>query len=197
LAIREANGDEGLRVTCDARGDVADLLRFRPPPLPSLRPGTSPRQEGHKSKEIFALRVLDDRALYWAGGVMTILDVWSRFRYPLAGRERAALESLFALDLDGADFPEVGAPEFPPVLTVFHSVPLLPEDVRRSLDLGGPAPSPLVAARRADVTDAPGGSRIALTATLGEPVPAAGPGESVRKTLVFHLAMDLLALGCG
>jgi hypothetical protein len=83
------------------------------------------------------------------------------------------------------------------VLTVFHSVPLRAEEVRRGLDLGAPPPSPLVASREADVRDAPGGSLIALTATLGERVPTAGPGESVRKTLVFHLAMDLLALGRG
>jgi hypothetical protein len=125
---------------------------------------------------------------------MTVLDAWSVLRYPLAGTERAAFESLFALNLEGVDLPPVTAAAIVPALTVFHALPLPAEEVRRGLDLGTPPPS-LVALREADVVGVPGGSRIALKATLAEPVPAKGPGESVRKTLVFHLAMDLLRLG--
>jgi hypothetical protein len=67
--------------------------------------------------------------------------------------------------------------------------------VRRGLVLSELPPSSLVASREAAVEAAPGGSRIALRAALSGSVPPAGPGESVRKTLVFHLAMDLLRLG--
>lgn len=126
---------------------------------------------------------------------MTILDAWSVLRYPLAGTERAALESLFALSLDGVVLPAVQAAALAPSLTVFHAVALAPEDVRRSLVLSELPPSSLVASRDAAVEAAPGGARVALRAMLGGHVPPAGPGESARKTLVFHLAMDLLALG--
>ncbi len=174
---------DGRRVTCDARGEVTDLLR--------LDPGARPE----RASAPFALRVLDDRVLYWAGGAMSILDAWSVLRYPLAGTERAALESLFALNLDGVGPPAVPAAALAPSLTVFHSVALAPEDVRRGLALSELPPSSLVASRDAAVEAASGGARIALRATLGGRVPPAGPGESVRKTLVFHLAMDLLGLG--
>lgn len=198
--------DSGFRVTCDARGEVADLLRLGPAPQTTSFPleeigrplhAASPTHESGGSKEIFALRILDDRVLYWTKGAMTILDAWSVLSYPLAGNERAAFESLFALNLEGVDPPRVPAAPVAPTLTVFHSVALAPEDVRRGLDLETPPPSSLVTARDARIEGVGDGSRIALTATLGEPIPAAGPGESVRKTLVFHLAMDLLALGGG
>jgi hypothetical protein len=125
---------------------------------------------------------------------MTILDAWSVLRYPLAGTERAAFESLFALNLEGIDLPGVPAAAGTPSLTVFHTVALAPGEVRRGLDLSAPPPSSLVASREAELEAAPGGTRIALRAALAGDVPPAGPGESVRKTLVFHLAMDLLAL---
>lgn len=41
---------------------------------------------------------------------------------------------------------------------------------------------------------AEGASRLVLTARLSRPVPPAGPNDSVRRTLVFHLAAELLAL---
>lgn len=128
---------------------------------------------------------------------MTILDAWSVLRYPVAGTERAAFESLFALNLEGVDLPEVPAAALAPSLTVYHAVALSPDEVRRGLDLLGPQPASLVAAREAVVEAVPEGSRIALAARLGDRVPPAGPGESVRKTLVFQLAIDLLGLGGG
>jgi hypothetical protein len=206
LTVEEAGGGRGRRVTCDARGEVSELLRLLPEPgrsRPSIpleeisrtSPDASPMHGAGGSKEPFALRVLDDRVLHWAAGVLTILDAWSVLRYPLAGTERAALGSLFALNLEGIVLPEVPAAPLAPAVTVFHSVALSPEDVRRGLHLSTPAPSPLVVSREAAVEAVPGGSRIALTATLSTSVPPSGPGESVRKTLVFHLAMDLLALG--
>jgi hypothetical protein len=126
---------------------------------------------------------------------MTILDAWSVLRYPLAGTERAALESLFALNLEGVDLPAVPAAALEPALTVFHAVSLPPEDVRRGLERAERPASDLVAPPVAFVEAVPGGSRVARSARFLAPVPAAGPGESVRKTLVFHLAMDLLGLG--
>lgn len=36
--------------------------------------------------------------------------------------------------------------------------------------------------------------RLELTATLSRPIPPRGPADSVRKTLVFHLVAELLAL---
>lgn len=126
---------------------------------------------------------------------MTILDAWSVLCYPLAGTQRAALEALFALNLEGVDLPAVPAAGIVPALTVFHAVALAPEDVRRGLALSELPSASLVASREAAVEAVPGGSRIALKAVLSGGVPPAGPGESVRKTLVFHLAMDLLRLG--
>ncbi len=212
VARGEGGGDE-TRITCDARGEVADLLRLtpgaRPAPLPLeeiLRPSpdaqTAPeageagaRGSTPRAPAPFALRVLDDRVLHWTGGVMTVLDAWSILSYPLAGTERAAFEALFALDLEGVHLPPVHAVTLEPALTVFHAVALPPDEVRKGLGRAAAAPSALVASRDAVVEAAPGGSRIALTVKLSAPVPPAGPGESVRKTLVFHLAMELLGLG--
>jgi hypothetical protein len=42
----------------------------------------------------------------------------------------------------------------------------------------------------------PGGSLITIRATLAD-VPPAGPGEAVRKTLVFHLVSELFELSRG
>ncbi len=143
----------------------------------------------------FATRVLDDRVLHWAGGVMTVLDAWSVLLYPLAGTERAAFESLFALNLEGIDLPAVPAAD---IRADPHGLP------RGAAFAGRRAPRPralraaavsLVAAPEAFVEPVPGGSRVARRATFHAAVPPAGPGESVRKTLVFHLAMDLLGLG--
>lgn len=198
----------GLRVTCDARGEIVDLLRLGPEPRPAASslpleeirrppPDAPPEQDANGRKDLFALRILDDRVLHWTAGVMTVLDAWSVLRYPLGGTERAAFESLFALDLEGIDLPEIPAAALAPSLTVFHAVALGPEEVRRGLDLASPPPSSLVASRDARIEAIAGGSRIALIATLAGNVPPAGPGESVRKTLVFHLAMDLLDLGRG
>jgi hypothetical protein len=216
LSAVPGEGDGGrTRITCDARGEVTDLLRLAPAPEPASlsleeirRPspvappileagGAEARGLTPRAPVPFALRVLDDRVLHWTGGVMTILDAWSVLRYPLAGAERAALESLFALNLDGVDLPAVPAAAIAAALTVFHSVALAPEDVRRGLALSELPPGSLAASREAAVEAVPEGSRIALTAMLGGGVPPAGPGESVRKTLVFHLAMDLLRLGTG
>jgi hypothetical protein len=187
---------DGPSVTCDARGEVAELLRLllaphpNPFPLEELR-----RPSPDASPTPFALRVLDDRVLHWAGGVMTILDAWSVLTYPLAGAERAAFESLFALNLDGVELPAVPASDIVPVLTVFHTAPLSPEEVRRGLERAERPASDLIAPPEAVIEAIPGGSRIARSARFLARVPAAGPGESVRRTLVFHLAMDLLRLG--
>jgi hypothetical protein len=212
VARGEDDGDE-TRVSCDARGEVTDLLRLTPEARPEALPLEEirrPSPDAHSTPEAepagargstpraptpFALRVLDDRVLHWSDGVLTILDAWSVLRYPLAGTERAALASLFALNLDGVDLPAVPAAAIDPALTVFHAVALAPEAVRRELALSDLPPGSLVALREAAVEAAPGGSRIALRAALKGGVPPAGPGESVRKTLVFHLAMDLLRLG--
>ena len=64
---------------------------------------------------------------------MTVLDAWSVLVYPLAA-DRAAFETLFALNLDGVDLPAAAAADVAPSLTVFHAVPLAPEDVRRGLE---------------------------------------------------------------
>ncbi|HEY3348313.1 MAG TPA: hypothetical protein VGM13_00885 [Thermoanaerobaculia bacterium] len=178
----------GFRVSCDARGEVAELLR--------LGTRAEARAGGARAPAApFALRVLDDRVLHWEDGVMTILDAWSVLRYPLAAAERAAFESLFALNLEGVELPAGPAAALEPALTVFHAVPLPPEDVRRGLARAARPASDLVAPPEAFIEAVPGGSRVARSARFLAPVPAAGPGESVRKTLVFHLAMDLLGLG--
>ncbi len=125
---------------------------------------------------------------------MTILDAWSVLTYRLAGGERAAFESLFALNLDGVDLPAVPGAEEDAALTVFHALPVAPGPARAALVLSEP-PASLVVSRTVDVAPAPSGSRLASRAVLAGPVPPQGPGESVRRTLVFHLAMELLGAG--
>jgi len=177
-----------IRVLCDARGEIETLISL---PLEEIRrpfPGTPPPH---------ATRILDDRVLHWSGGRMTILDAWSVLTYPLAGRERAALASLFALNLDGVDPPDAPPADEPAVLSVFHALPVPPDEARRGLALADP-PGSVVASRAVTVVPAPGGSRLVSRAVLSGAVPPAGPGESVRRTLVFHLAMELLgARGSG
>ena len=199
------NVDEGGRVvvTCDARGEETELLRLDPVPLAGVfpfeeisrtPPDPSPPNE---TPGAFALRVLDDRVLFWRAGRMTILDAWSRLEYPLPASERAAIEKIFALDLEGISPSEESlaeAPE-PATLSVFHLSPVAPDEARGRVGKGA-LPLLLVSSREERVEAAPGGSLITIRATLAD-VPPAGPGEAVRKTLVFHLVSELFELSRG
>ena len=51
-----------------------------------------------------------------------------------------------------------------------------------------------IARRSLSLRPEEGGTRVTLRAELSRPVPPRGLAESVRKTLVFHLASELLAL---
>ena len=183
--------DGRTQVSCDARGEETDLLRLEVP-------GT--RREGHLEHgedAAFALRVLDDRVLFWRKGRMTILDSWSRLEYSLPASERAAIEKIFALELEGIRLSEAPRQEAPEAatLSVFHRSPVAPEEARERL--GHEAlPLILVTSREERVAEASGGSLITIRATLAD-VPPAGPGEAVRKTLVFHLVSELFELSRG
>lgn len=59
-------------------------------------------------------------------------------------------------------------------------------------DLSGTSP---FRSRRFRVAEEAAGTRLTLEAALSKPVPPRGLTESVRKTLVFHLTAELLALG--
>lgn len=52
-----------------------------------------------------------------------------------------------------------------------------------------------VASRRITLTGSAAGVRMAMAVTLSKPVPPRGLAESVRKTLVYHLVSELMALG--
>jgi hypothetical protein len=189
-----------ITVTCDARGEVTEMLNVGPAPSPSplpfkdisrASPENSPSPE---TPGVFALRVLDDRVLFWRAGRMTILDAWSRLEYPLPSSSRAALEKLFALELQGValrDEPHVEADE-PATLSVFHLSPAAPEVARGRLGRDA-APLRLVSGRQEFVEPVADGSRITIRATLSA-VPPEGPGEAVRKALVFHLVSEIFAL---
>jgi hypothetical protein len=203
LTVKSRAGDGDIRVTCDARGEETELVRVdfaaNPSPLPlkgisRTLQGDSPRPEAHGS---FALRVLDDRVLFWRAGRMTILDAWSRLEYPLPGSERAAIAKLFALELDGISMPEEAREKErePATLSVFHLSPVAPLEARKRAGRD-PVPLLLVSSREERVEAAAGGSLISIRATLAD-VPPAGPGEAVRKTLVFHLVSELFELSNG
>jgi hypothetical protein len=206
LTLKSAAGSDAIRVTCDARGEVSELLRLDPARLPSSlpieeisrpSPGASARHDAGGSKEPFALRVLDDRVLFWRAGRMTILDAWSRLEYPLPSSESAAIAKLFALELEEISLPESpsgGDPE-PATLSVFHLSSGAPDDVRGRVGRNA-TPLILVSSREELVDAAPGGSRVTIQATLAD-VPPEGPGEAVRKTLVFHLVSEIFELGRG
>ena len=182
-------GEGDARVTCDARGRETELVRL--PVSPNARP---PSLEEISRTGAFALRVLDDRVLFWRKGRMTILDSWSRLEYPLPASERAAIEKIFALELEGfllSEEPLPDAPE-PATLSVFHRSPVAPEEARERLGREA-LPLILVTSREERVEAASGGSLITIRATLAD-VPPAGPGEAVRKTLVFHLVSELFEL---
>jgi len=129
---------------------------------------------------------------------MTILDAWSRLEYPLPSGARAAIEKIFALDLEGiplSDERHQGASE-PATLSVFHLSPVAPREARERVGRD-PVPLILVSSREERVEEAAsGGSRITIRATLAD-VPPEGPGEAVRKTLVFHLVSELFELSRG
>jgi hypothetical protein len=231
-----------VRVLADVRGNVEELCvvwletsdASPPPPAESRAPGA------------FALKVHDDRILFWSAGRMTVLDPWSRLTYPLPAGERAVLAALFGVNLEGALL-EAPALSEPAVLTVYDSMHLSPAEAlerlgtpeghltlrpdgtrienvveeaegfvwtvagengrdRRSerivrhadgvevVHLAGDSP---VVSRRFVLQPRAEGTRLSLASVLARPVPAAGPGESVRKTLVFHLVTELLALSKG
>ncbi|HEX7528288.1 MAG TPA: hypothetical protein VF425_04210, partial [Thermoanaerobaculia bacterium] len=206
LTLESPAGSDDFRVTCDARGEETELIRLEPAP-PSLSlpleeisralQGVSPRHDADGSADAFALRVLDDRVLYWRAGRMTILDAWSRLEYPLPASERAAIEKIFALDLEGISLPEDPRTEAPgrATLSVFHWSPVAPPEARQRAGRDA-HPLVLVSSREERVEAAPGGSLITIRATLAD-VPPAGPGEAVRKTLVFHLVSELFELSRG
>jgi hypothetical protein len=130
---------------------------------------------------------------------MTVLDAWSRLEYPLPVSERAALEKLFAIELEGVSLPEESREESssaPATLSVFHLSPIPADEARGRVARGG-LPLSLVASRQTRVEESGEGSRITIEATLKGPVPPAGPGEAVRKTLVFHLVSELFELSRG
>jgi hypothetical protein len=60
-----------------------------------------------------------------------------------------------------------------------------------------PAPGPGVASRKLRVEESGAGSRLSIHPTLAGAGPPAGPGEAVRKTLVFHLVSELFELSRG
>jgi len=208
LSVHRAEDESaGFRVLCDARGAETELLRLKPScagspvPLEELcgpLPGASPRLGAGGSKSAFALRVLDDRVLFWRRGRMTILDAWSLLEYPLPASERVAIEKIFALELEGVVLPEEPAGEAaePATLSVFHLSPVAPLEARERVGRN-PFPLILVSSREERVEeDASGGSRVTIRATLAD-VPPAGPGEAVRKTIVFHLVSEIFALARG
>ena len=207
LSVSRAGGSDDLRVTCDGRGDVAELLRLDAAQDPALLPfeeisrtppaGMTPH-DARGSGSTFALRLLDDRVLYWRAGRMTILDAWSRLDYPLPSSSRGALEKLLALELEGVALPEetLEAPPAPATLCVFHESPVSAEEARRRLARDAPSLS-LVVGREVAVEEAGAGSRITIAAALAPSLPPAGPTEAVRKTLVFHLMSELFELSRG
>ncbi|MEO8586110.1 MAG: hypothetical protein ABI584_08110 [Acidobacteriota bacterium] len=207
LSVKSPPGGDDIRITCDARGAETELLRVQPThagtaiPLEencTTLPAATPRLDAGGSEEPFALRVLDDRVLFWRAGRMTILDAWSLLDYPLPASERAAIEKIFALDLEETSLPEATRQEVakPATLSVFHLSPVAPPEARERVGRD-PLPLILVSSREERVEEAPsGGSRITIRAILAD-VPPAGPGEAVRKTLVFHLVSELFALSGG
>jgi hypothetical protein len=196
--------DGSVRVTCDGRGEVAELLRlFRALTANSLLPEEGSRtppgaSTRHENDEVFALRLLDDRVLFWSAGRMTILDAWSRLEYPLPASERAALEKLFALELEGVALPEETheTPPAPATLRVFHESPVSADEARRRVARDAPALS-LVVGRETWVEESGAGSRITIEAALAPSLPPQGLTEVVRKTLVFHLVSELFELSRG
>jgi hypothetical protein len=203
--LSSAVAPEGsILVTCDARGEVAELLRIFPAPTASFIPleelsRTSPGASArHENDEVFALRLLEDRVLFWSAGRMTILDAWSRLEYALPASERTAIEKLFVLELGDVVLPREADedPEEPATLSVFHISPVATDDARRRSVRERPAYS-LVASRELRVEESGAGSRLSIHATLAGPVPPAGPGEAVRKTLVFHLVSELFEVSRG
>ncbi|HEX5855574.1 MAG TPA: hypothetical protein VFZ57_08135 [Thermoanaerobaculia bacterium] len=202
--------DGFVHVKCDARGEVAELLRFFPErsssplslsleELSRTSPGEEAQHDARGGETSFALRVLDDRVLFWRAGRMTVLDAWSRLEYPLPASERAALEKLFAIELEGVSLPEEPReedPSAPATLSVFHLSPIAADEARGRVARGG-RPLSLVASRETRIEESAEGSRITIEATLKGPLPPAGPAEPVRKTLVFHLVSELFELSRG
>jgi hypothetical protein len=200
-------GGGSVLVTCEGRGEVSGLLELLPAPAASSlpleeictrSPGAGAQLDATGSKTTFALRLLDDRVLYWSAGRMTILDAWSRLEYPLPSSSRAALEKIFALELEGVAFPEEAheTPSAPARLCVFHESPVSADEARRRVARDAPALS-LVVSRETRVEEAGAGSRITIEAALAPSLPPQGLTEAVRKTLVFHLISELFELSRG
>lgn len=203
LSVARPGGSDELRVTCDARGEVSELLKLLPPPAATPLPfeelsRTSPGARArHERDGVFALRLLDDRVLFWSAGRMAILDAWSRLEYPLPSSSRPVLEKLFALELEGIALPgETHEALIPATLSVFHASPVSADEARRRIARDAP-PLSLVVGREILVEEAGTGSRITIVSALAPSLPPEGPAEAVRKTLVFHLMSELFELSRG
>ncbi len=128
---------------------------------------------------------------------MTILDAWSRLDYALPSSSRAALEKLFALQLEDVTSPEESQePPIPATLSVFHESPVSADEARRLIARDVP-PLSLIVGRKVLVEEAGAGSRITIESALAPSLPKEGPSEAVRKTLVFHLVSEIFALTRG
>jgi N-acetyltransferase len=111
----------------------------------------------------------------------------------------ASPESLIRLNPAGTCFDELRTREdgWSWRLTDEADVTLRKERIRRTRDgvsietLAGESP---IARRSFQLEPEGAGTRVTLRAVLSRPVPPRGLTESVRKTLVFHLASELLAL---
>ncbi|MFI5198660.1 MAG: arylamine N-acetyltransferase [Thermoanaerobaculia bacterium] len=207
LSVARPDGSDKIRVTCDGRGEVAELLSLllapaeRSFPFEEIcrpSPGAKAQHDAKGSRTSFALRLLDDRVLFWSAGRMTILDAWSRLEYALPASERSAIEKLFALELGDVVLPREADedPAKSATLSVFHLSPVAADKARTRIARETP-PYSLVASRELRIEESGAGSRLGIHATLAEPVPPAGPGEAVRKTLVFHLVSELFELSRG
>jgi hypothetical protein len=188
------------RLAIEARGRSVEAVRLDPGEEGALEPPGAPAAEPGPRER---LRLLDDRLLRWRDGRLEVTDGWSRLTHPLGGGEREILEALFRVpcgDLDAT--PPDGAEA---ALSVYDLSPLPKASLEeRILRLAaGPARAPggrdegtALRTREWRLEEAEGGTRVRLSSRL-DGVPPRGPAESLRKTLVFLLASELLDLSKG
>ena len=196
LSVEGADGDRSIVLETRERSRIL----YRLPSGAACEPLDAPPRAaggwGLAEGELF--RLLDDRLCRWREGTLEVLDRWSRLRVPLPGRETALLGALFHQPVQGLGETPPSAP--PATLDVYESSALTPEELRQRCEEGPAAPQGLLAGATSPVvsrafTFAPGdhGTRARLSATLAATFQGA-VSESHRKTLVFHLATELLDL---
>ena len=121
----------GLLVRLEARGEERTLYRVEPDAAAPVAPES---EGGAGFPPLF--RLLDDRLLRWADGILEVTDAWSRLRVPFPAADAEGLEALFGPPIPPIPPAPAATPATPlrePSLSTYLASGASPEELRAVL----------------------------------------------------------------